>query len=122
MKDPNRCKHCWSDEYVTNGECPECQFISVIEELTGLIWVGRTDLSDMSKDAYGFRYRGYKSWWTEQELQAEYDSLQRYMEIEAAEEAELQQAEDEANEAAIQTAINMGAGDRETAIRWLAQA
>ena len=44
--------------------------------MSNLIHISKTDLSDFYKDAFGFRPRGhYQEWWTEEELQKEYDYL-----------------------------------------------
>jgi len=110
----NRCKECWSDEYVTNGLCVFCTFVAIIEEMTGLIHVSQTSLSDHWKDVFGCRPRHYKSWWSLDELEAEHDSLSRMSMDE-------QQEQENANEAAILAAIQHGAADRETALRWIAQ-
>lgn len=76
-----------------------------------LLWI-----SDLSKDAYGFRVRNTD--WASmsfEELAAEVNYFSGIVEEEMA---EMEAAE----EAAIQKAIDAGAGDRETAMRWLEDA
>jgi len=87
-----------------------------------LIHIFDTLLSDFHKDAFGFRPRGhYKDWWTQEELDAEYDRLDLI--CQANQEAEYIRFEHEQVrfEELIQETINYGAGDRKTAIRWLIQ-
>lgn len=76
-----------------------------------LLWI-----SDLSKDAYGFRVRN-RNWaaMSFEELAAEVNYFSGIVEEEMA---EMEAAE----EAAIQKAIEAGAGDRETAKRWLEDA
>ena len=111
----NRCSECWSEDYVTNNLCAFCTFIAIIEEMTGLIHISKTLLSDHWKDVFGSRPGHYKSWWIKQELQAEHDSLDSMFEDEYF-------AAQQEQEEAIQAAIQAGAADRETALRWLTQA
>lgn len=89
--------------------------------MSNLIHFSETDLSDFSKDANGFRDRSYKEWWTEEELHEEYERLsaicKENMENEAIQEKEALVK----FESLIQKTIDNGAGDRETAIRWLIQ-
>jgi len=87
-----------------------------------LIHIFDTLLSDIHKDAFGFRPRGhYKDWWTQEELDAEYDRLDLI--CQANQEAEYIRNEHEQVrfEELIQETINYGAGDRKTAMRWLIQ-
>lgn len=80
-------------------------------------------ISDAHKDAYGFRPRGYNySEWSMADLEAEADRLSEAVTraIEA-EEVEQNRAV-EAFEQAIQNTIEMGAGNRATALRWLTDA
>lgn len=88
--------------------------------MTNLIHVFDTDLSDFFKDAYGFRPRhNYKEWWTNEELQEEYDHLsficKENMKIEKNE----QEKALVCFETLIKETIEHGAKDRKTAIRWL---
>ncbi len=80
-------------------------------------------ISDAHKDAYGFRPRGYNyAEWTVAQLEEEADRLSEAVTraIEA-EEVEKNRAV-EAFEQAIQNTIDMGAGNRATALRWLTDA
>lgn len=89
------------------------------DTMTDLIHFNETDLSDFSKDAYGFRCRTYKEWWTQDELNEEYDRLGRMCEENRImEEAREHQAMLDF-EKLIADTISHGAADRETAIRWL---
>ncbi len=86
------------------------------------IHISKTDLSDFHKDAYGFRPRGhYQEWWTEEEVNAEYDRLSDICNENIESEAIQQKAALADFEKLIQETINQGAGDRLTAIRWLIQ-
>lgn len=90
--------------------------------ITKEIHISKTDLSDFHKDAYGFRPRGiYKEWWTEAELEAEYQHLSDVCrDNREMEEAREHQAMLDFNKL-IQETIDNGAGDKKTAIRWLIQ-
>ena len=87
-----------------------------------MIHFSETMLSDMFKDAHGFRPRHYKEWWTEDELKAEYDYLQRAIEDEMARQDAAEAKAEIEFEKMIAETINIGAKDRDTAIRWLMQA
>lgn len=91
--------------------------------MTEKIHIWDTGLSDFHKDAYGFRPRGhYQEWWTQEELDAEYDRLSALCEENRVrEEAQEKQALVEFEELIKETIAN-GAADRQTAIRWLMQA
>lgn len=89
--------------------------------MTDLIHISKTDLSDFHKDAFGFRPKRmmYKEWWSPAELEAEYANLSRICEQNRIEEdAAEKQALIEFDELIANT-IKLGAGDRETAIKWL---
>lgn len=87
--------------------------------MTDLIHFNDTDLSDFSKEANGFRCRTYKEWWTKEELEEEYRHLGAICEENRIRE-EAQEAEAlVAFEKLIADTIAYGAGDRETAIKWL---
>lgn len=45
--------------------------------MSKLIHISDTLLIDHSKDAYGFRKRDYKEWWTEEEIACEHTYLDR---------------------------------------------
>jgi len=87
----------------------------------GLIHIGDTMLSDMFKEANGFRPRHYKTWWTKAELEAKYAELERDIEdsIKCEEYAEKKALK--RFKALIKETIGYGAGDRTTAIKWLVQ-
>jgi hypothetical protein len=78
---------------------------------------------DMYKDAYGVRPRGIDtSAWTLEQFDAEFKILGRAIE---QEEIARTQAEAEATakfEQHVTNTICMGAGDRETALRWIMEA
>lgn len=85
-----------------------------------LIHLFDTCLSDAFKEAHGIRPRGvYKEWWTQAELEAEYQYLSEICEQNMEEERKAEkQALIKFNEL-ISDTIMHGAADRETAIRWL---
>ena len=86
-----------------------------------LIHIWNTDLSDFHKDAFGVRPRHYKEWWTQEELDDEYDYLSKVCDDNAKREA-IREAEALVKfEKLIEDTISHGAGDGETAIRWLVQ-
>jgi hypothetical protein len=87
--------------------------------MTNLINFSDTLLSDTYKDAYGFRPRHYKEFWTEEELGLEYDRLQVVINSVMAEEAAAHKAALAAFNTLIEETIALGAADRKTAIRWL---
>ena len=77
-------------------------------------------ISDAHKDAYGFRPRGYNySEWSISQLEAEADRLSDAV-TDAIREREFTEAREvEALEVKIADLIDMGASDRNTAIRWI---
>lgn len=81
--------------------------------------------SDLYKDVYGFRPRGaYEAWATmsDDEKQAEWDRLcERLCEVMAAQKEEERHAIVEF-EKRVANVIAAGAGDRETALRWIMDA
>jgi hypothetical protein len=77
-------------------------------------------MSDMHKDAYGFRPRHINySVFTDAELEAECDYYQEVME--SNEKLETIRLEDDikAFDKLVQQTIEMGAGNRKTALRWI---
>jgi hypothetical protein len=78
--------------------------------------------SDMYKDAHGFRPRIDWRNMTEAELEAACDALQPEIEKSIEEERAAQDEAAKRFEARITQTIATGAGDRETAIRWIDQA
>lgn len=92
------------------------------QKMTNLIHFSKTDLSDFSKEANGFRCRTYKEWWTKEELEEEYHHLGAICEENRIrDEARNHQAMLDFNKVVEETIAN-GAGDKDTAIRWLVQA
>lgn len=87
---------------------------TTIEELRGCY-------SDMHKDAYGFRPRNWDAVkeWTHADFELVFQHLQQQIEdrIESEKEEKAKAAVEV--EARITKLIEMGAGDRKTAIRWL---
>ncbi len=79
--------------------------------------------SDLHKDAYGFRPRGeaFARWnaMTPAEKQVEWDRLIDVMEYEEREERNAQWKAMMIFEELVEKTIEAGAGDRETAVRWL---
>lgn len=91
--------------------------------LTGM---DRSILSDMHKDVYGSR-PGLEFWnrverMTDAQVQELFAQLQSSVEDEILQEAVRELASQRVFEQSIQTWIDAGAGDRETAFRWMAQA
>ena len=82
--------------------------------------------SDLHKDAYGFRPRGDFFQWlqtaTDDEKQAEWDSLLKALEATIAREDAIEKEAIARFETTVATSIAAGAGDRATAIRWLKEA
>lgn len=83
-------------------------------------------ISDLHKDAYGFRpsqgtWVRYKAM-TTKELSAEWDSLLKTSQESMEEEKRVKQLNAKKFEERIADLISMGAQDRATAIRWIADA
>ena len=77
-------------------------------------------ISDLYKDVYGIRPRGYNfNEWSDAELEAYTDQLIAQLK----ENEELERLQEEADvksfEEQVQKTIEIGAGDRKTALRWL---
>jgi len=89
--------------------------LSELEQARELYW-------DMYKDAYGVRPRGVDtSTWTLEQFDAEFEGLGVAIEQEEiARKASEAEAIDKFERHVINT-ICMGAGDRETALRWIMQ-
>lgn len=83
-------------------------------------------VSDLHKDAYGFRPRGdfWKNWdaSTDEQRQAEWDSLLEALERSVAQEKAEQALAIERFEKLVAKTIASGAGDRATALRWIMDA
>jgi hypothetical protein len=92
---------------------PSWEDLSQLEQCRETYW-------DMYKDAYGFRPRGIDtSLWTVEQFQAEFEFLGKEIERRMAEETEMQNVAIKDFEARVDGVIEMGAGDRETALRWI---
>ena len=97
-------------------EFPSWEEMSHVEQLHSIWW-------DAYKDAYGFRPRGHDvQHWTAEDFQKELEVLG-----EAIDRAEKARLEDEALavkkfEERVKQTIETGAGDRETALRWIHEA
>jgi len=89
--------------------------------MENLIHINDTCLSDLYKDAYGVRPRHYKELWSNEELEAEYEHLSKVCDANTIEEQEREDMALRKFEVLIADIIKMGAGDRETAIRWLVE-
>ena len=80
-------------------------------------------ISDLHKDAYGFRpSSGFWDNWeasTDDEKQIIWDDLCKYLDIVMENEKFMEQEAAARFEASVTATIESGAGDRETAIRWL---
>ena len=77
-------------------------------------------MSDMHKDAYGFRPRHINfDKFTDAELEAECDSYQEVMEKNEKLEAIRLEDDIKAFDKLVQQTIEMGAGNRKTALRWI---
>ena len=90
------------------------------------LWEDMTELeqaeatySDMHKDAYGFRPRDVTEGWTLEQYEAEFAILEKAIAESIAETREYQQACSEIFEERVLDVIASGAGDRETALRWI---
>lgn len=90
--------------------------MTVLEQYAVQYW-------DMYKDAHGFRPRGIDtSSWTEADFKRQFESLEKTIE-----EGEKIRREDEARAVVkfskrIEETIMSGAGDRETALKWIMDA
>ena len=76
-------------------------------------------MSDMHKDVYGFRGRVNYSNYSMDELNAEVDFLQGIIEDDLKQQAVRQQQDIVVFKNLIQETIEHGAGNHETALRWL---
>lgn len=87
-----------------------------------LRWDTYSMISDVSKDLNGVRTRFDWSKWTQQALDNYLDKLQAQLDREIEEEREAERQAAIQLEKNIQTVIECGAGDRETALRWIQEA
>ena len=78
---------------------------------------------DMYKDAIGIRPRGIDtSTWTMEDFDKEFEYLGKVIEREEADRREAEKGAVRDFEARVGEFINLGAGDRETALRWIMEA
>lgn len=98
------------------------QFKSWREDLTELEQCRET-YWDMYKDAYGVRPRGIDtSTWTVEMFEAEFAHLDKVLAKNSADQAESERIAVIDFEARVGALIDGGAGNRETALRWIDQA
>jgi hypothetical protein len=88
------------------------------DQMTALEQAAST-YSDMYKDAYGFRPRNNTSDWTLETFQAEFDRMQDIIDADVIEKQAAQERAIQRFETRVQSVIDSGAGDRETALRWI---
>lgn len=87
--------------------------MSVLEQYACTYW-------DMYKDAYGVRPRGIDTRsWTEQDFEREFAILSAVTEREEQSRRESELKAAQRFEKRIEETIQSGAGDRETALRWI---
>jgi hypothetical protein len=90
--------------------------MAVLEQMACQYW-------DMYKDAHGVRPRGINtSSWTEEDFIKEFDYLGKVIEEQTAARREAEKGAIRDFEARIGEMINLGANDRETALRWIHEA
>ena len=96
----------------------------MIDKETNTMYTYREELfSDFHKDAYGFRPTG-DHWFysaTPAEKQEIWDAVGRAFDRRQAEEAEIEAQSLIEFEKEVQSYIELGAGDRQTALRWMTQ-
>ena len=78
--------------------------------------------SDFHKDAYGFRPRYDYYSYTLEQLVADYERFGKVCDENKREEELCQKRNLEAFEGRIASTIQLGAGDRQTALKWIAEA
>jgi len=90
--------------------------MSVLEQYSCQYW-------DMYKDAYGVRPRGIDTTeWTEAQFEAEFVYLSKIIDANYKEQLASEAKAVERFEAQVESFIQSGAKDRETAIRWFHEA
>jgi hypothetical protein len=87
-----------------------------------MIHIHETMLSDMYKDAHGFRPRNYPEMWTKEQLEKEYKYLEGVIKENMEREVIQHAIALDEFEARIDETISLGAENRKDAIRWLMQA
>ena len=87
------------------------------EKTECLMWI-----SDLFKDVHGIRPRGYNFHeWSDDDLEKFVDDLSQQAKDDAEYEANLAKQAELDFEVKVQDIIDLGAGDRETALRWMLQ-
>lgn len=98
------------------------ELVALAEETYDVVFVPCSLISDLHKDAYGFRPRHYSTWMSKVDFNVEWGRL-----IDESNHA-YQRQQDEQNhaivafEVKVEEIIDSGARDRDTAIRWLMDA
>jgi hypothetical protein len=96
-----------------SNEFKSWEEMSALEQAQCTYW-------DMYKDAYGVRPRGIDtSTWTLEDFDAEFEVLGKAIDREEADRKEREAEAMTKFEARVADLIGSGAGDRETAIRWI---
>ena len=96
-----------------SNEFKSWEEMSALEQAQCTYW-------DMYKDAYGVRPRGIDtSTWTLEDFDAEFEVLGKAIEREEADRKEREAEAMTKFETRVADLIGSGAGDRETAIRWI---
>ena len=96
-----------------SNEFKSWEEMSALEQAQCTYW-------DMYKDAYGVRPRGIDtSTWTLEDFDAEFEVLGKAIDREEADRKEREAEAMVKFEARVADLIGSGAGDRETAIRWI---
>jgi hypothetical protein len=99
-----------------SNEFKSWEEMSALEQAQCTYW-------DMYKDAYGVRPRGIDtSTWTLEDFDAEFEVLGKAIDREEADRKEREAEAMTKFEARVADLIGSGAGDRETAIRWIHEA
>lgn len=86
------------------------------------VYLLQSDIWELYKEVYGIRPRHLGLWsneWTFEALEAEYASLVEAAKVEFARQEEMDREAVAAFERKLADLVAMGAGDRETAFRWL---
>ena len=92
------------------------------QALLEVVHISETLISDHHKEAYGFRPSHLKEWWTPGEVEDYHRELSDICEAEARAERAWEEHNLDKMEVKIGEIIAMGAGDRQTALRWILEA
>ena len=98
------------------------ELVDLAEESLGVVFLPCSLISDLHKDAYGFRPTHYSLWMSKEDFDVEIGNL-----VDESNRAYQRQQEEQdhavvAFEVKVEEIINSGAKDRNTAIRWLMDA